>query len=301
VALCNCRTDRNTTHRRNTSLFATKDVWVSINDWVTSHPVAIIGKSIVDKVAASVRVTLMPKVVTIVIESIIAEDAVSIIVIVAIKIAIYYWDVPSSNIVSIVDIATMDNMATGISISIEPYAAAVVVEGIVDRIIVEPIRLPEDMTLGSMTLRVAINNRKLVNNKRVILEPSYDSVTASIRMTTDDNVGTIKNNCLAENAKAVVEPMAYRVAVHNGTTIDEPTIVDIALVHAVVAVVHSTVNNNAAPIEDNGVANKLHTTINDSTSSYEPDLNMTLSASANIVAGPQTVAGPTSSRCRTVA
>jgi len=157
------------------------------------------------------------------------------------------------------------------------------------------------MTLGSMTLRVAINNRKLVNNKRVILEPSYDSVTASIRMTTDDNVGTIKDNCLAENAKAVVEPMAYRVAVHDGTTIDEPTVVDIALVHAVVAVVHSTVNNNAAPVEDNGVANKLHTTINDSTSSYEPDLNMTLSASANIVAGPQTVAGPTSSRCRTVA
>jgi hypothetical protein len=161
-----------TTYRGNTSLLAGKDVWVSINDWVASHPVGIIGVSIVHVVAAGVRIAPMPKAGTIVIECMIGEDTVALVVVVALHVAIDYRDVPSRNVVSIVDIAAMDNMATGVSISIEPYAAAIVVEGIVGWVCVVSIRIQNCRTLGSMGDRVAIHNRKVVDKISIILKPA---------------------------------------------------------------------------------------------------------------------------------
>jgi hypothetical protein len=161
-----------TTSRGKTSLLASKDVWVSVNDWVASHPVGIIGVSIVHVVAAGVRIALMPKAGTIVIECMIGEDTVALVVVVALHVAIYYWNVPSRNIVSIIDIATMDNMATRISISIEPYTAAIVVEGIVGWVCVVSVWLQKGMTLGSMGDRVAIHNREVVDKISIILKPA---------------------------------------------------------------------------------------------------------------------------------
>jgi len=127
-----------------------------------------------------------------------------------------------------------------------------------------------------------------------------DNMAAIVRNTTNDNAVTIKKNGVAEYVAAVVNPMTHWVPVDYWTTTNVSTIVDIAAVSAVVAIVTCAVNNDAAPIEDNGVPHKLVTTINDPMS-QECDINLTFRASPEIVASPHTVAVPTSSRRRTVA
>jgi len=90
------------------SLLATEDLWVAVNNRVSSHPVAIIEESIISVVAAWVGMAAMPEAGAIVIKCGIAENTVVAIMVLAGEVAIDDWSVPASHIVTIVDIVAVD-------------------------------------------------------------------------------------------------------------------------------------------------------------------------------------------------
>lgn len=98
----------------NTPLLASVDRGVSVNDGVAAHPVAIISEPIVYVVAAHVRGTIVPEVVAIVIKCMIAETRYPIVNVVPIEVAIDYWDIPSTDVVAIIDVAAVDSVVTSV-------------------------------------------------------------------------------------------------------------------------------------------------------------------------------------------
>ena len=80
-----------------------------------------------------------------------------------------------------------------------------------------------------------------------------NNVAASIRMATNDKVASIKENVVAEDVIAIVDSIANWVAEHSGKSTNVASIIDISVVSAVGSLIHGAINDNAAPIENNGV------------------------------------------------
>jgi len=88
----------------------------------------------------------------------IAEHIKVIIIVVAIEVAIDYWNIPSTDVIAIVDIAAMDSVVTSVSVTIKPHIAAIKIQRVEGGVLVETIRLPKGMTLSSVGVSVTIHN-----------------------------------------------------------------------------------------------------------------------------------------------
>jgi len=112
---------------------------------------------------------------------------------------------------------------------------------------------------------MTIHNSKVTENISVVVEPTIENMAATVRIAIDDKTVTIVKNVVAEDVVAIVDTISNWVPVHNGTATDVASIVDIAAVGAVVAVVHCAVNDDAMSVEGYG-GDKLMTTINNTMS-----------------------------------
>ena len=92
-----------------------------------------------------------------------------------------------------------------------------------------------------------------------------DNMGACKRTATNDKTAPIKKNVVAEDVVAIVDSISNWVAKHRRKATNIASIIDISVVSAVGSIVHCAINNNAAPVENNGV-DKLPSTINNAIS-----------------------------------
>lgn len=196
------------------------------------------------------RITASPEVVAIVVHGSILEGIIATVVVVTIEVTIHNWDVPSTDIVPIIDITAIDSVVTTVRIAVKPHVATIKVKRVVGGIVVVTIRLPEDITLRPVCASVTKHDREVVQKKPIILKPALDNVCAIVRMAANDKALTVEQNVVVKYVVSAVKAMAHRVSVHDRTAVDKSTVVDISVMNAVVAVVHCAVNDDAAAVED---------------------------------------------------
>merc|ERR1719187_3046742 len=90
-------------------------------------------------------------------------------------------------------------------------------------------------------------------------------MSASKRTATNDKTAPIKQYVVTEDIVAIVDSISNWVAEHSGKSANIASIIDISVVSAVGSLIHSAVNHNALPVENDGV-DKLATTINNALS-----------------------------------